>query len=123
MTDNSPSSSIAVLLLSSHIFRMSLFFFVAGFFARMLFQRGGARGFWANRAQAHPAAAGRRLGRALSSHRHRVDVGDHEDVRRHAAAGARNLPPAPPRAFPLTHLWFLYYLLVLYAALLLGRRS
>ena len=24
-------------------------------------------------------------------------------------------PPSPPGAFPLTHLWFLYYLLVLYA--------
>ena len=39
MTDNSPSSSIAVLLFTSHIFRMSLFFVVAGFFARMLFQQ------------------------------------------------------------------------------------
>ena len=37
------------LLFAAHIFRMSLFFFVAGFFARMLFHRGGARGFWANR--------------------------------------------------------------------------
>ena len=51
MTDNSPSTAISVLLFTSHIFRMSLFFFVAGFFARMLFQRSGARGFWANRAK------------------------------------------------------------------------
>ncbi len=37
-------------------------------------------------------------------------------------AAPAGLPPSPPLAFPLTHLWFLYYLLVLYAALLLGRR-
>src|ERR1700752_382530 len=49
MTDNSPSTAIGVLLFAAHIFRMSLFFFVAGFFARMLFDRGGARGFWRNR--------------------------------------------------------------------------
>ena len=48
-TDNSPSAPIGVALFAAHMFRMSLFFFVAGFFARMLFQRGGARGFWSNR--------------------------------------------------------------------------
>jgi glucan biosynthesis protein C len=35
----------------------------------------------------------------------------------HAAAAA-HAPPAPPLAFPLTHLWFLYVLLWLYAATL-----
>ena len=48
-TDSSPSAPIGVALFAAHMFRMSLFFFVAGFFARMLFQRGGARGFWSNR--------------------------------------------------------------------------
>ena len=42
---------ISVLLFASHIFRMTLFFFVAGFFARMMFQRKGARGFWLDRAK------------------------------------------------------------------------
>ena len=36
MVDTSPSTAISVLVFTSHIFRMSLFFFMAGFFARML---------------------------------------------------------------------------------------
>ena len=122
INDNSPSTSIAIFLFVAHIFRMSLFFFVAGFFARMLFQRGGARGFWTNRLKRIllPLIAGwvvifpalaviwiwgltKTFGGTLPP-------------------APANLPPAPPLAFPLTHLWFLYYLLVLYAALLLGRR-
>ena len=51
INDSSPSATISVLLFISHIFRMSLFFFIAGFFARMMFERKGARGFWSNRAQ------------------------------------------------------------------------
>ena len=51
MTDNSPSTTLSVLLFASHIFRMSLFFFVAGFFARMVFHRKGARGFWVDRSK------------------------------------------------------------------------
>ena len=51
MNDRSPSVAISVLLFTAHIFRMSLFFFIAGFFARMMFERKGARGFWSNRAK------------------------------------------------------------------------
>ena len=51
IVDNSPSMAIGVLLFIAHIFRMSLFFFIAGFFARMMFERKGARGFWSNRAK------------------------------------------------------------------------
>jgi ABC-type multidrug transport system ATPase subunit/peptidoglycan/LPS O-acetylase OafA/YrhL len=121
MTDNSPSTAIGVLLYTSHIFRMSLFFFVAGFFARMMFQRKGARGFWSNRAKRIllPLVAGwlvlfpsiavvwiwgitRTFGGVLPP-------------------PPADMPPAPPGAFPLTHLWFLYYLLVLYVLFMLGR--
>ena len=45
IVDTSPSRSLAVLLFTSHIFRMTLFFFIAGFFAHMAFHRKGARGF------------------------------------------------------------------------------
>ena len=51
IVDNSPSTTLSTGLFAAHIFRMSLFFFVAGFFARLLYMRGGARGFWANRAK------------------------------------------------------------------------
>ncbi len=118
INDNSPSTSIAVFLFVAHIFRMSLFFFVAGFFARMLYQRGAARGFWTNRLKRIllPLVAGwvvifpalaviwiwgltKTFGGTLPP-------------------APADLPAAPPLAFPLTHLWFLYYLLVLYVALL-----
>ena len=119
--DNSPSVAISVLLFTSHIFRMSLFFFIAGFFARMMFERKGARGFWSNRSTRilvpliagwvviFPALAAvwvwgltKTFGGALP-------------------AAPANAPAPPPWAFPLTHLWFLYYLLVLYAIVLVCR--
>jgi ABC-type multidrug transport system ATPase subunit/peptidoglycan/LPS O-acetylase OafA/YrhL len=121
MVDTSPSVAISVLLFAAHIFRMSLFFFVAGFFARMLFERGGARGFWANRARRilvpllagwvviFPAIAGVWVWGLTKTFGGKLP------------APPADVPPAPPGAFPLTHLWFLYYLLVLYAAVLLIR--
>ena len=49
MVDSSPSTTLAVVLFATHMFRMTLFFLIAGFFARMAFHRRGARGFWADR--------------------------------------------------------------------------
>ncbi len=119
--DSSPSVTISVLLFTSHIFRMSLFFFIAGFFARMMFERKGARSFWSNRSKRillplvagwvviFPALAAvwiwgltKTFGGALP-------------------AAPADAPAPPPGAFPLTHLWFLYYLLVLYAIVVLCR--
>ena len=54
IVDTSPSTTISVLLFASHIFRMSLFFFVAGFFARMLFQRTRRARLLDRTGQAHP---------------------------------------------------------------------
>ena len=54
INDRSPSTTLAVVLFASHVFRMSLFFVIAGFFARQLFVRRGARGFWTNRAKRGP---------------------------------------------------------------------
>ena len=51
IVDTSPSTAISAVLFTSHIFRMSLFFFIAGFFARMMFHRKGPRGFWSDRAR------------------------------------------------------------------------
>lgn len=123
MTDNSPSTTLGALLFTSHIFRMSLFFVVAGFFARMLFHDRGVRGFWKNRLKRIlvPLVVGwvvlfpllavvwiwgitRTFGGALPS-------------------PPPQAPPSPPGAFPLTHLWFLYYLLVLYTIVLLARAA
>ncbi len=114
MVDNSPSPFLSDAAFVTHIFRMSLFFFIAGFFGRMLYHKLGARGFWANRGKRiaiplvtgwivlFPAIAfiwGKGLAKVLGGP-----------------------PPAPPQMpddfFPLTHLWFLYQLLLLYVAVI-----
>ncbi len=121
MVDVSPSTTIAVVLFTSHIFRMSLFFFMAGFFGRMMFHRKGPRGFLRDRLKRilvplvvgwvvlFPSIAAvwvwgitKTFGGALP-------------------APPANLPPPPPGAFPLTHLWFLYYLLVIYTIAVAAR--
>jgi len=119
MVDNSPSPFLADAGFVAHSFRMTLFFFIAGFFARMLHQRLGTRGFWADRA--------RRIGIPLV-------VGWmllfpaiafvwHLGLQKlfHGAPPAMPEMPSQPGAFPLTHLWFLYQLLWLYAGALLLR--
>ena len=47
--DAAPSTALGQLFFVTHIFRMSLFFVIAGFFGRLLYMRAGARGFWINR--------------------------------------------------------------------------
>ncbi len=121
MVDNSPSATIGVLSFVAHIFRMSLFFFIAGFFARMMFHRKGARGFWADRAKRIliPLVVGWVvLFPALAV----VWIwGIRKTFGGTIPQAPALLPPPPPGAFPLTHLWFLYYLLVLYVAFLTVR--
>jgi ABC-type multidrug transport system ATPase subunit/peptidoglycan/LPS O-acetylase OafA/YrhL len=119
--DNSPSAAIGVLGFASHIFRMSLFFFVAGFFARMMFHRKGARSFWADRAKriGIPLVAGwlvmvPTLGLIWVWGLTKTFGGT-------LPAPPADMPPPPAAAFPLTHLWFLYYLLILYVIVVGGR--
>jgi peptidoglycan/LPS O-acetylase OafA/YrhL len=121
INDSSPSYAISVLLFASHIFRMSLFFFVAGFFARMMYHRRGARGFWKDRSKRIliPLVAGWvLLFPALAA----VWIwGLTKTFGGTLPPAPADAPPPPPGAFPLTHLWFLYYLLILYVLVLLGR--
>jgi glucan biosynthesis protein C len=49
LSDNSTSAGLGVLLFVIHIFRMSLFFIIAGFFARLLHQHLGTKEFIRNR--------------------------------------------------------------------------
>jgi ABC-type multidrug transport system ATPase subunit/peptidoglycan/LPS O-acetylase OafA/YrhL len=120
--DSQPSTAISALLFTAHIFRMSLFFFLAGLFAHMLFQRRGAAGFWLDRARriAAPLIVGWVvLYPALSA----VWIwGLTKSFGGRLPALPANMPPAPFGAFPLTHLWFLYYLLLLYGVVV-GVRS
>src|SRR5688572_7782362 len=119
MVDNSPSPFLADAGFVTHIFRMSLFFFIAGFFGRLLYHKLGARGFWKNRGLriAVPLVAGwvvlfPIIGLVWSVGITQVFNG---------APPAMPEMPKVPGAFPLTHLWFLYQLLMLYVAVTLLR--
>lgn len=117
VVDTSPSLALADFAFVSHIFRMVLFYFIAGFFARMLLEKRGARGFWANRCKRilipfvvgwlvlYPAIAAVWV------------VGIMRD-----SGGVLPKPPASVphtfAAFPLVHLWFLYNLMIFYVIVL-----
>ncbi|WP_082567736.1 ATP-binding cassette domain-containing protein [Pelomonas sp. Root1217] len=119
MNDNSPSAFLADASFVAHSFRMTLFFFIAGYFARLLHQRLGTAGFWGHRGKrvAVPLVVGWPLlfvaiiavwGWGMQKVFH----------------GAPPAPPEMPKALgalPLFHLWFLYQLLWLYAGALLVR--
>jgi ABC-type multidrug transport system ATPase subunit/peptidoglycan/LPS O-acetylase OafA/YrhL len=112
--DNSPSALIGALGYASHTFRMSLFFLVAGFFARLLFHRRGARGFWTDRVRriAIPLVVGWLI---LAPTLAGIWVwGLTRTFGGTLPAPPVDMPAPPAAAFPLTHLWFLYYLLILY---------
>lgn len=119
MNDNSPSQFLSDAAFVTHIFRMSLFFFIAGFFARLLHQKLGTGGFWANRGKriAIPMIIGWIVVFPMIAVVWTIGVTK-------AMGGVTPPPPpaGPPGSFPLTHLWFLYYLLMIYAVAL-GVRS
>ncbi|HEY3947772.1 acyltransferase family protein, partial [Phenylobacterium sp.] len=107
----------------SHIFRMSTFFLIAGFFSHMVVEKRGVKAWVKDRAKriAIPLVVGWPflfgLIAAASIYGAYVSQGHLPTMAEHAAAAAK-APKAPPLAFPLTHLWFLYILLWLYAATL-----
>jgi len=116
MNDNSPSQFLSDAAFVTHIFRMSLFFFIAGYFGRLLYQKLGASAFWANRCKriAIPLIAGWVVLFPLISYIWITGV---------TKVFGGTPPPMPempktPGAFPLTHLWFLYQLLLTYVAFL-----
>ncbi len=119
-------ASIALSLLGtfSHLFRMPLFFAIAGLFASLLLEKRGARGFIRNRAQriALPFAVFLPILLVCLVL-----------VLQFTASYLTQLPPglaalaalgASQAAQPIStaHLWFLYYLMILYALALAVRR-
>jgi len=120
VTDTHRTPVLGAVFFVSHIFRMTTFFLIAGFFAHMTFHKKGAKAFVIDRARriALPlvifwplliAAIALASGYAV-----------------YVATGVFPTkgppsPPAPPLSFPLTHLWFLYGLLWLYTGTLVVR--
>ncbi|HYJ42014.1 MAG TPA: ATP-binding cassette domain-containing protein [Steroidobacteraceae bacterium] len=119
MNDNSPSQFLSDAAFVTHIFRMSLFFFIAGYFGRLLYQKLGASAFWANRGKriAIPLVAGWVVLYPLIGFIWVTGI---------TKVFGGTMPPMPempkvPGAFPLTHLWFLYQLLLIYVAVIAAR--
>lgn len=117
--DNSPSEFLAVASFVSHSFRMTLFFFVAGYFARLMHVRLGARAFWWQRVQriGVPLVVGWILSAPV------IAFIWHWGAMKLAGGGPPFLAPRHDGfgALHLFHLWFLYQLLWLYAGALLVR--
>lgn len=107
------SAAAGVIFFVLHMFRMTTFFLIAGFFARLVYHRRGALGFARDRGMrialplvifwpiVFPLIVACAIWGALTMY------------------GPDNLPEPPPTPdvplpFPLTHLWFLYVLLVFY---------
>lgn len=114
--DSSQSVTLAVTFYVIHLFRMSLFFVIAGFFGHLLYHRRGLRGFLKDRFRRVlvPLTAGWVILAPLT-------------IAAVLWGLARTFPGEAPDAtatqpathgFPLLHLWFLYYLSLLYALVL-----
>ncbi|MER7007237.1 acyltransferase family protein [Dactylosporangium sp. NPDC000555] len=110
--DNSTSPVMNAVYFVLHIFRMTLFFLIAGFFGRMLLHRRGTPGFVRDRAK--------RILAPLLIFWPVVMVMTVIAIIWADAQAGKTSPPAAMtlRTFPLTHLWFLYYLLLLYVGAL-----
>jgi glucan biosynthesis protein C len=97
---------------------MTVFFVLAGFFARMLLQRRGVGGFIANRLKRIAAPLAMFWFPVFAAI---VAVVIWVAVRANGGAPLEGEPPPSPltvEAWPLTHLWFLYVLLFFYAGAL-----
>lgn len=119
--DSQPSAAIGLLFYVPHMFRMILFFLLAGFFARMGLERLGVKGFARDRWSriALPLLAGWPLVFAAF-----IAVLAWGAMLANGGVLPKEAPPGPaftPESFPLTHLWFLYALLLAYIAALLMR--
>src|SRR5664279_3659679 len=117
--DNHPSLTLAVLFFAIHVFRMTTFFLIAGFFAHMSFHRRGAGDFIKDRLQriALPLLIGWPI---LFAAIVQVVLWAASFPNGGPVPGTVRWPPVLP-GFPLTHLWFLYVLLEFYAGMLVLR--
>ena len=117
--DTHQSLALGLLFFAIHVFRMTTFFLMAGFFARLSFHRRGAWGFVGDRLQriGLPLVIGWPIVFTLMA---LVVIWAAGFPKGGPIPGVRNWPPVLPN-FPLTHLWFLYVLLEFYVAMLLLR--
>ncbi|HMN44551.1 MAG TPA: acyltransferase family protein [Povalibacter sp.] len=117
IADHSPSEFLQAAFYIIHIFRMTAFFVVAGFFAHLVFHRRGARGFARDRAKRIlvPLVVGWIVITPIV-----IAIFVWATLN---AGRPLTPPPAPDTALavPLIHLWFLYVLALLYVIVLAAR--
>lgn len=120
--DGSPNELAGLLFYVPHMFRMLLFFLIAGLFARIACERLGTMGFMRDRVRriAIPLASLwfpmlMAIVAVLAWNAWLVNDGQ--------MPPAPKTPPLSPDHFPLTHLWFLYVLLLCYVAALAVRAT
>ncbi len=117
--DASQSTTLGVTFFVIHIFRMSLFFMLAGYFAHMVFHRRGLRSFAKDRAKriVVPMLAGwvvlMPLLGVITVWGMTKTFGTEGMAAMSGVEGG-----GMPAGLPLTHLWFLYYLCILYVGFL-----
>ncbi|NQD38648.1 acyltransferase family protein [Permianibacter sp. IMCC34836] len=118
VSDSRSAATIGLMFYVPHLFRMLIFFLLAGFFGRMLHERLGTRAFLLNRLH--------RIGKPLLIFWAPILMAITAVLvwATWLANGGKlpaETPPGPsflPNDFPLTHLWFLYELLLCYGVLL-----
>ncbi|HYC97358.1 acyltransferase family protein [Brevundimonas sp.] len=109
------------LFFAIHLFRMTSFFLIAGLFAHMMLARRGTWGFIRDRLG---RIAGPLFGLWWVVFPAFIAVIVWKAAIDNGGAIPTDGPPPPPltlETFPLLHLWFLWVLLILYAAVLLLR--
>ncbi|WP_308364387.1 MULTISPECIES: acyltransferase family protein [unclassified Microbulbifer] len=125
--DVSTSYLLSNVVMVSHSFRMELFFLIAGFFSHMTFHRQGAGSFLQSRLIriAIPFVVGWFILRpllvaswAMGSESMRGEV----NILSGLKIGFQSLAELPKGLFTGSHLWFLYYLLLV-TGITLGLRS
>lgn len=119
--DKATSPGASGLFFAIHLFRMMTFFLIAGFFAHLALGRRGTGGFIRDRLKriAGPLVVFWPIMLAAI-----IGVMVWAAMVMNGGSLPKDAPPPPPltiATFPLTHLWFLWVLLIFYAALLIGR--
>ena len=126
MTRETPSGVMAGVFYTIHMFRMPLFFLIAGFFGRMMVERRGTGGFIKDRSRRIliPLVIGLPIVMLITGVASMLGA---------FASGAdlhtvqQLKPPSSPvhhsvlASINLIHLWFLYYLVIFYVAALAAR--